>query len=181
MKTALVCAAVALTCAAATQSRPAAAATVSASSPAVRNAIAKAVEAERARYGGKTPVPGVLIGVWDGAGGSYVRGFGLADVKAKRPMSAADHFRIGSNTKTFVVGVLLQLVDEGKLSLDDPLSRFSIGVTVPNAAHITVRELCNMRSGIFEAFDSPQFEHMKVTPDMHFDPRTAIGWAIKQK
>lgn len=181
MKRAFACAAIALACALSTQSRPAAAAQVSVDTPAVRSAIAKAVEAQRVRYGGRTPVPGVLIGVWDGAGGSYVRGFGFADVKAHRPMTAADHFRIGSNTKTFVVGVLLQLVDEGKLSLDDPLSRFSIGVTVPNAAHITVRELCQMRSGLFEAYDTPQFEHMKITPNMHFDPKTMVGWAITHK
>ena len=37
-------------------------------------------------------------------------------------MKLDDKFRVGSNTKTFVVTVLLQLVDEGKLSLDDPLA-----------------------------------------------------------
>lgn len=181
MKAACACAAFVLACAVSAQPRLAVAAPVSVADPAVRNAIAKVVESDRARFGGRTPVPGVLIGVWDGAGGSYVRGFGFADLKAKRPMTAADHFRIGSNTKTFVIGVLLQLVDEGKLNLDDPLSRFSIGVAVPNAAHITVRELCNMRSGLFEAFDSPQVQHMKLTPQMHFDPRTIVGWAVKQK
>src|SRR5581483_5425114 len=54
----------------------------------VRAAIDAAVERERARFGGRTAVPGVLIGVWDGAGGSYVRGFGYADIRTKRPMTA---------------------------------------------------------------------------------------------
>ena len=94
----------------------------------------------------------VLIEVWDGAGGSYVHGFGDADLATHRAMTPADHIRIGSNTKTFVISVVLQLVDEGKLHLDDPLSRFSLGVTIPNAEHITVAELCQMRSGLFEAF-----------------------------
>jgi D-alanyl-D-alanine carboxypeptidase len=62
-------------------------------------------------------------------------------------MTPDDRFRIGSNTKTFVISVLLQLVDEAKLSLDDPLSRFSLGVTIPNAETITIRQLCQMRSG----------------------------------
>ncbi len=123
----------------------------------------------------------MLIGIWDGTGRSYVHGFGFADVAKKRPLSSDDHFRIGSNTKTFVVGTILQLVDEGKLKLDDPLSRFPIGVKVPNANHITVRELCEMRSGLFEAYDSPQFNKMNVTPQMKFDPRTVIGWAVQQK
>ncbi|MBV8615635.1 MAG: beta-lactamase family protein, partial [Acetobacteraceae bacterium] len=158
-----------------------ASADVSAASAAVQAEIAAAVEKERAVYGGKTPVPGVLVGVWDGSGGSYVHAFGDADIATVRRLTPADHFRIGSNTKTFVVSALLQLVDEGKLSLDDPPSRFSLGVTVPNAEHITVRELCQMRSGLFEAYDAPEFDHLRLTPNMAFDPRTAIGWAVRQK
>jgi D-alanyl-D-alanine carboxypeptidase len=156
-------------------------ATPSAASPSVQRAIAAVVERDRVIYGGRMPVPGVLIGVWDAKGGSYVRGFGYADLAKKRPLSADDHFRIGSNTKTFVVSVILQLVDEKRLSLDDPISRFAIGVKVPNGDKITVRELCNMRSGLFEAYDTPQFEHMQITPQMQFDPRTVIGWALQQK
>jgi D-alanyl-D-alanine carboxypeptidase len=148
---------------------------------AVRAAIVAAVEKDRKVYGGRTPVPGVLVGVWDGSGNSYVHGFGYADVAKRRAMSAADHFRIGSNTKTFVVGVILQLVDEKKLSLDDPLSKFSLGVAVPNAKNITVRELCNMRSGLFEAYDTPQMNELAIKPNMTFDPRTIVAWAVQQK
>jgi len=153
----------------------------SAGDPHVQAAIVAAVTKERTVYGGVTPVPAVLVGVWDGSGNSYIHAFGDADIATHRALTPQDHFRIGSNTKTFVISVLLQLVDEGKLSLDDPLSKFSLGVTVPNAEHITVREMCQMRSGLFEAFDSPEFEHMHLKPDMVFDPRTVIGWAAKQK
>jgi D-alanyl-D-alanine carboxypeptidase len=153
----------------------------SASDPQLQTAIVAAVEKERKTYGGETPVPGVLVGVWDRSGGSYIRPFGEADIATHRALTPQNHFRIGSNTKTFVISVLLQLVDEGKLGLDDPLSKFALGVTVPDAANITVRELCQMRSGLFEAYDSPEFEHMQVKGDMVFDPRTVIGWAVKQK
>ena len=50
-----------------------ASADVSAASAAVQAEIDAVVEKERAVYGGKTPVPGVLVGVWDGSGGSYTR------------------------------------------------------------------------------------------------------------
>ena len=110
-----------------------------------------------------------------------MRTFGDADIANRRALTTQDHFRIGSNTKTFVISVLLQLVDEGKLSLDDPLSKFSLGVTVPDAAHISVRELCQMRSGLSEASDSPEFNHMKLTSGMVFEPRTVIRWAVRQK
>lgn len=162
-------------------SRAAAQPLPSAGAAATQATIAAAVEKERKIFGGNTPVPGVLVGVWDGKGASYVHGFGTADLATGRRLTPFDHFRIGSNTKTFVVAVLLQLVDEGLISLDDPLSKFSLGVDVPNAEHITLRELCQMRSGLFEAFDSPQFDNMTVTPGQKFDPRTIIKWAVAQK
>lgn len=152
-----------------------------ASDPAVQSAIVRAVEKERTVYGGSTPVPAVLIGVWDGHGGVYTHAFGKADLATGRPLTTDDHFRIGSNTKTFVISVLLQLVDEGKLSLDDPISRFPLGVDVPGGDHITVRELCQMRSGLFEAYDTPEIVHMNMTPETKFDPRMIIRWAVKQK
>jgi len=149
--------------------------------PSVQSAIVAAVENDRKRYGGHTPVPATLIGVWDGKGGSFIRAFGDADLEKKVPLTPADHFRIGSNTKTFVVSVLLQLAGEKKLSLDDPLSRFSLGVTIPNAENIAVRELCNMRSGLFEAFDTPQFLALNMKVPKDFNPRTLVGWAMQQK
>jgi D-alanyl-D-alanine carboxypeptidase len=115
-------------------------------SPAVQSAVAAAVERNRIHYGGRTPIPAALIGVWDDSGHGFVRAFGYADLARKTPVSPADHFRIGSNTKTFVVSVLLQLVGEKRLTLDVPLSRFQLGVTIPNAKNITIRELCNMRA-----------------------------------
>ena len=118
--------------------------TPSIAAPSTQSAIVEAVENDRKRFGGKTPIPATLIGVWDNKGGNFIRAFGYADLKKKVPLTPADHFRIGSNTKTFVISVLLQLVAEEKLSLDDPLSRFSLGVTIPNAENITVRELCEM-------------------------------------
>jgi D-alanyl-D-alanine carboxypeptidase len=158
-----------------------ASAAVSASDPAVQQAIDAAVAKDRAIYGGLTPVPGVLVGVWDADGGSYIRAYGSADLAAKQPLTAADHFRVGSNTKTFVISVLLQLVDEGKLNLDDPLSKFALGVAIPNGQNITVRELCEMRSGLFEAYDTPEVNRMDIKPDTVFDARTLVGWAVRQK
>ena len=152
----------------------------SAGDPRVQGAIDAAVAKERKLYGGVTPVPAVLVGVWDGSGKSYIRAFGDADLATHRALTPEDHFRIGSNTKTFVISVLLQLVDEGKLSLDDPLSKFSLGVSVPNAEHITVRQMCQMRSGLFEAYDTPEINALEIKPDAVFDPRTVVGWAVRQ-
>ena len=147
----------------------------------VQSAIVASVENNRQRFGGHEPVPAALIGIWDNKGASFIRAVGYADLEKKVPLTPADHFRIGSNTKTFVVSVLLQLVSEKTLSLDDPLSHFSLGVTIPNAENITVRELCNMRSGLFEAYDTPEFARLNWKVPKDFNPRTLVGWAMKQK
>jgi D-alanyl-D-alanine carboxypeptidase len=149
--------------------------------PAVQSAIVAVIEKDRKRFGGNTPLPAALIGVWDDKGGSFVRTFGYANLQKRVPLTTADHFRIGSNTKTFVISVLLQLVAEKKLGLDDPLSRFSLGVTIPNAKNITVRELCDMRSGLFEAYDTPQFDALNWKVPSNFSPQMLVAWAAKQK
>jgi hypothetical protein len=87
-------------------------AALSVASPSIQSAIVAAVEEDRKRYGGRTPVPATLIGVWDSKGDSFIRAFGYADLKNNVPLAPVDHFRIGSNTKTFVISVLLQLVGE---------------------------------------------------------------------
>lgn len=155
--------------------------TASASSPSVRSAIVAVVERDRKLYGGRTPLPAVLIGVWEDGGPSFARAFGYADLAKKRLLTPADHFRIGSNTKTFVVSVILQLVQEKKLSLDDPITRFQLGISIPNAEKITVRELCNMRSGLFEAYSTPQFAQLNMKVPKNFEPHTLVAWAAQQK
>jgi D-alanyl-D-alanine carboxypeptidase len=94
-------------------------------------------------------------------------------------MSVDDKFRVGSNTKTFVVTVILQLVDEGKLTLDDNLARFDLGVEIPNAENITVRQLCNMTSGLFEAYDSPTAGEVELNPLTHWNPQDLVAIAVK--
>jgi D-alanyl-D-alanine carboxypeptidase len=156
----------------------------SADDPAIQAQIASAVQSDRAffgGYGGKNPVPGVLIGVWDRSGGAYIHAFGYADLATHRQLTPQDHFRIGSITKTFVATVILQLVDEGKLNLDDPLSKFDLGIAIPNAQNITVRDLLDMRSGLFEYSAVPEFRTVKWGPQTHFDTRTIIKWALAQK
>jgi D-alanyl-D-alanine carboxypeptidase len=88
-----------------------------------QNAIAAAVRKELAAYGASQPVPGAVVGVWVPGKGELTKGFGYANLSLKTPMALDDHFRIGSITKTFVATVLLQLVDERKLSRTKTASR----------------------------------------------------------
>jgi D-alanyl-D-alanine carboxypeptidase len=74
---------------------------------------------------------------------------GFGNLKPRTPMRATDRFRIGSLTKTFVATVVLQLAGERKLALDDPVERWLPGL-VPGGERITVRQLLNMTSGLFD-------------------------------
>src|SRR4051794_30865069 len=80
---------------------------------------------------------------------------GTADLGTHRAMSVGDRFRVGSITKSFVATVVLQLVGEGRLSLDDSVARWLPGL-VPNGRHITVRQLLNHTSGLFSYTDDPR-------------------------
>jgi D-alanyl-D-alanine carboxypeptidase len=74
---------------------------------------------------------------------------GYGDVAQRTAMRSGDRFRIASLTKSYVATVLLQLVGERKLALDDSVDRRLPGV-VPNGAHITIRQLLNHTSGLFD-------------------------------
>ena len=90
--------------------------------------------------------PGAVVYVRDG---TTVRAAaaGRSDLRKKTVLSPAMSFRVGSITKSFVATVVLQLVGEGKLTLGDTLDRWFPGV-VPDASHVTIRELLNHTSGI---------------------------------
>ena len=94
-------------------------------------------------------VPGVAVGIWT-ENGHWTKALGLGNVAASRPVTLRDHFGIRSITKSFVVTVLLQLIAEsnGSIGLDDPIGKYLSGV--PNGAKITLRELANMTSGLYD-------------------------------
>ncbi|MEV8340136.1 serine hydrolase domain-containing protein [Streptomyces niveus] len=77
---------------------------------------------------------------------------GVADAETKRKARPGDKFRIASATKTYVSAVVLQLVGEGRLSLDDTVEDVLPGVVSGNSndgSRITVRQLLNHTSGLF--------------------------------
>ena len=93
-------------------------------------------------------VPGVVVLVRrDGRTVQLASGY--SNLAKKTPMRVGDRFRIGSVTKSFVATVVLQLVGEGKLSLDDSIEHWLPGL-VPNGGNITVRQLLSHRSGLFD-------------------------------
>ncbi|GGL09828.1 serine hydrolase domain-containing protein [Mangrovihabitans endophyticus] len=77
---------------------------------------------------------------------------GVGDLRRGTPVPLGGYFRMGSNTKTFVSVAVLQLVGEGRLSLDDTVDRWLPGVVTGNGNDgrtITVRQLLQHTSGLY--------------------------------
>lgn len=100
-----------------------------------------------------TDGPGAALLVTRGDEVLYRGARGMASVELGVPLSADQVFRIGSVTKQFSAAGLLTLVDAGKLSLDNPLSKFL--ADYPNGDRISVRELLNHTSGVKSYTDIP--------------------------
>ncbi|MDI3289483.1 serine hydrolase domain-containing protein [Polyangium sp. 15x6] len=117
-------------------------------------AIERYVADEVSRRG----LPGVAVGIVIDGELVYAKGFGVTDVETKAPVDKDSVFRIASVTKSFTAMAILQLRDEGKLSLDDPAAKYVpelAGLRYPtrDAAPITLRQLLGHGAGFPE--DNP--------------------------
>ncbi len=100
-------------------------------------------------------VPGAVVMITSPEQGDWTKAYGTQAVGGGAPVTVDDHFRIGSNTKTMTGTVLLQLAQEGRIGLDDPVSKYR--PDVPNGDHITITQLLDMRSGLYNYSEDEQF------------------------
>ncbi|MDQ1019477.1 serine hydrolase domain-containing protein [Streptomyces afghaniensis] len=137
---------------------PAAAAPPSGDHDATRQAVRAAVA---------DGVPGVTVRVRQGHG-TWAATAGVGDLETGTPRSTRDHYRVASITKTFVATVVLQLEAEGRLSLDDTVEKWLPGV-VRGHGHdgreVTLRQLLNHTSGIFDYLGDAGFQRAYMTAD----------------
>ncbi|MGW6689277.1 serine hydrolase domain-containing protein [Streptomyces sp. NPDC054961] len=146
--------------------------------PQLTPAVAAQLDAAVRRVMRETGVPGVTVGLWAPGKGSYVKSFGVADKATGAPMEPGLNMRIGSETKTFTVTALLQLVDQGKAGLDDPIGTYIAGV--PNGDRITLRELAGMRSGLYNYSEDEDFnKRLDTGSDRPFTPQELLGYSFK--
>ena len=100
----------------------------------------------------RTGAQGVQVRITDGRQRLTARS-GTAEVGSPRPVPVDGRFRVGSITKTFVSTVVLQLVGEGEVDLDAPVSRYLPGL-LPDGDRITVRHVLQHTSGLYNYTDS---------------------------
>ena len=115
--------------------------------------------------------PGAVIGVRTPEG-TWAATIGFEDWDETVPMAADVNHRVGSVTKTFTVTALMQLAEQGELSLDDPIEKYVPGM--PNG-DATLYELGAMRSGIPSYTFNTEFEQKLFSdPDYVWTPEALV-------
>ena len=117
-------------------------------------------------------LPGAIAGVWVPDAPAWVEAIG--------PIAEDDRFPIRSVTKSFTVTLLLMLVEEGEVSLDEPISDYVEGV--PNGEEITLRDLTAMTSGLVDYSQTKPFQE-KFADDFQrqWTPRQLLDFAFDEK
>ena len=119
----------------------------------------------------------VYVAVSDPDQGDYIAAYGDAGVDGPAA-TTADSFRIGSITKSFTAAVMLQLIDEGELSLGDTVEDVHPGLAVdfPDLAPITIEQLLGMTSGIPDFANVPEsvVSGIIAEPDRVWEPYELI-------
>lgn len=119
----------------------------------------------------KTPGLSIVI---SGPEGEYSHAYGWAKMGLTlNSMQLADHVRIGSITKTLTATAILQQIEQGHLSYSNTLSEFVSGIKYGN--EITVRDLLDMQSGVYEFESDPAFQAGVVAnPGMKWEPEETV-------
>jgi len=129
--------------------------------------------------------PGICVGVVRDGKLITKKAYGLADIELDAPLKDNDVFEIGSMTKQFTAMLTLMLVEEGKIGLDEPVSKY-----VPESPdawkEVTIRHMLNQNSGLPEYALIPKiglmdtFERadwMKAMIALPLDFPTGTSWA----
>jgi D-alanyl-D-alanine carboxypeptidase len=138
-----------------------------------RDVIARATDSLANAALKSGPVAALSIAVVRGRDTVVMKGYGFADMENDVPATAQTVFRIGSVTKQFTSAAIMRLVEQGKVSLDDDVTRY-----VPNAPvqgqKVLVRHLLNHTSGIPSYTDVGPAFGRRVRLDLSPDSLLAI-------
>src|SRR5688500_15778400 len=110
-------------------------------------------EAKAASFVKENRLPGAAVGIVHEDKLVWSKGIGFADVKKKRRADPKTLYRIASITKTFTATAVMQLRDQGKLALDDPLVTYLPELAVARSTFapiegLTIRRLLSHESGL---------------------------------
>jgi D-alanyl-D-alanine carboxypeptidase len=130
--------------------------------------------------------PGATFGVVLANGESFGLAVGFSDRETKTAMMPTDRMLAGSVGKTFAAATALQLIKEGKISLDDKVEKY-LGrepwfSRLPNAKDITVRQLMNHTSGLVRYEFKEQFtKDLTANPEKVWKPAELVAYLLDEK
>src|SRR5262245_49637665 len=134
----------------------------------------------------KSGYPGVTVAVALPDGRVLTAAAGWTDASRRTPLKPSHRMPAGSVGKTFVAAAILQAVDDGVLSLDEPIARW-LGAEpwfarVPNAPNLTLRLLLGHRSGVPDAYETDAFVRAITTGvDRQWPPHELIAFVLGRK
>lgn len=124
--------------------------------------------------------PGAIIYIDYPGQGTWTTTIGIGNLATGAPMTLNDHVRVGSITKTMTGTVILQLVQEGRLGLDDPVSKYQ--PEVPNGNTITIREMLQMTSGLYNYSEDQAFNQtLDTEPQKVWTPKELLQIAFQHQ
>ena len=134
-------------------------------------------------------LPGIVVGVVSDQHLVWSKGFGYADIKAKIPMSPETKFRMASHSKLFTAIAIMQLREEGKLRLDDPvekyLSWFKAAPAGADDGQVTIEQLLSHSSGLqreagdhWVSYEFPTADQLKR---LYVDRKAAFAPSVRWK
>lgn len=119
------------------------------------SAFVAAIDALAAEALERGPIAGLSIAVQARGAEVLAKGYGFADLEAKIPATADTSYPIASVTKRLTAAAILRLADQGRLTLDDPLSRF-FPAARPAIGALTLRHLLQHTSGLTRGGPAPR-------------------------
>ncbi|MDH5450448.1 MAG: serine hydrolase [Candidatus Bathyarchaeota archaeon] len=96
----------------------------------------------------ETKLPGLSIAIVEGDKTIYTRGFGFRDLSSGLPATPRTLYGIGSVTKSFTALAIMQLVEEGKINLDDPVEKFVPIKLKPFGETVSIHNLLTHSLGV---------------------------------
>ncbi|MBK6762849.1 MAG: beta-lactamase family protein [Micrococcales bacterium] len=135
----------------------------------------EALETQLTKTMARNNVPGGAVEVCVPGYEDWATAQGVADVDSDTAMTTDMYWPLRSVTKSVTVTLLLELVDEGKVSLDDTIDKWVDGV--PNGDTVTLRQLADMSSGVPEYTTQAWIEDYVADPERAFTTQELIDYA----
>ena len=139
----------------------------------------------------ETRIPGLSIAIVEGSDTVYVRGFGFRDISSGLPATPRTLYGIGSVTKSFTAIAVMQLAEEGKINLNDPVEKYVPVKLRPFGETVSVHNLLTHSSGVPALAYAEAFIRGVLGLDHHWLPvsspediiafmRDAEKWAVSK-